>query len=112
MLKTEPALEFANDGSIRLSKKHPEASADTAGELRVRMRMQRRALAFPIANIASFITIDTFILKIFALLTRKPIPGYRSVDQAFWPLAEDCPRNQRTGSYVARPSLSTWTRPK
>ena len=92
MLKKEPALEFANDGSIRLSKKHPEASADTAGELRVRMCLQRRALAFQIANIASFTTIDTFISKIFALLTRKPIPGYRSVtlsqviaaDQALW----------------------------
>ena len=92
MLKKEPALEFANDGSIRLSKKRPEASADTAGELRVRMCMQRRALAFQIANIASFTTIDTFISKIFALLTRKPIPGYRSVtlsqvvaaDQALW----------------------------
>lgn len=92
MLKKEPALEFSADGSIRLSKKHPEASADTAGELRVRMCMQRRALAFQIANIATFVTIDTFISKLFALLTRRPLAGYRSVtlaqiisaDQALW----------------------------
>ena len=89
MLKKEPALEFTADGS---SKKHPEASADTTGELRVRLCMQRRALAFQIANIASFVTLDTFISKLFALLTKKPIAGYRNVslsqivaaDQALW----------------------------
>ena len=88
MLKKEPA----RDGSIRLSKKHQEASADTAGELRVRMCMQRRALAFQVASIATFVTIDTFISKLFSLLTRRPISGYRSVtsaqiiaaDQALW----------------------------
>ena len=46
MLKKEPALEFTSDGAIRLSKRHREASADTTGELRVRLCMQRRALAF------------------------------------------------------------------
>ena len=92
MLKKEPALEFTSDGSIRLSKKHPEASADTTGELRVRLCMQRRALAFQIANIASFVILDAFISKLFALLTKKPIAGYRSIslaqivaaDQALW----------------------------
>ena len=92
MLKKEPALEFTADGSIRLAKKHPEASADTTGELRVRLCMQRRALAFQIANIATFVTLDAFISKLFALLTKKPISGYRTVslaqiiaaDQALW----------------------------
>ena len=62
------------------SKKHPEAAADTAGELRVRLCMQRKALAFQIANIATSVTIDAFISKLF--LTRRPITGYRSVDKA------------------------------
>ena len=92
MMKKEPALEFTSDGSIRLSKKHPEASADTTGELRVRLCMQRRALAFQIANIATFVTLDSFIAKLFALLTKKPIAGYKVVslsqiiaaDQALW----------------------------
>ena len=92
MLKKEPALEFTSDGSISLSKKHPEASADTTGELRVRLRMQRGALAFQIANIALFVTLDTFISKLFALLTKKPTAGYRNIslsqivaaDQALW----------------------------
>ena len=92
MLKKEPALEFTSDGSIRLSKKHPEAAADTTGELRVRLCVQRRALAFQIANIATFVTLDAFIAKLFSLLTKKPISGYRTVslaqiiaaDQALW----------------------------
>ena len=87
MLKKEPALEFSVDGSIRLSKKHPEASADTAGELRVHM---------------CACTLDTLISKLFSLLTRRPISGYRSVtlaqiinaDQA---LAESSTRDERTG---------------
>ena len=40
MLKKEPALEFSADGSIRLSKKQPEASADTAGEWHLLFRLQ------------------------------------------------------------------------
>ena len=103
MLKEEPALEFSADGSIRLSKKQPEVSADTAGELRVRICMQRRALAFQVANIATFVTIDSFISKLFSLLTRRPITGYRSVtlaqtiaaDQALW---QKIARDTREGS--------------
>ena len=49
-------------------------------------------MAFQIANIASFVTLDAFISKLFALLTKKPIAGYRSIslsqlvaaDQALW----------------------------
>jgi len=54
--------------------------------------MQRRALAFQIANIATFVTLDAFIAKLFSFLTKKPISGYRTVslaqiivaDQALW----------------------------
>ena len=111
MLKKEPALELCADGSIRLSKKHPEASADTAGELRVRMCMQRRALAFQVANIATFVTIDTFISKLFSLLTRRPISGYRSValaqiinaDQALWQKVAQDTRGQVLTSADPKP---------
>ena len=92
MLKKEPVLEFAADGSIKLAKKHKEASADVAGELRVRMCMQRRSLAFEMANIATYQTLEEFTAKIFGMITRKPIAGFRSIslaqviaaDQALW----------------------------
>ena len=54
----------------------------TTGELRVRLCMQRRALAFQIANVATFVTLDSFIAKLFALLTKKPIAGYKVVSLA------------------------------
>ena len=79
MLKKEPVLEFAADGSIKLAKKNKEASADVAGELRVRMCMQRRSLAFEMANIATYQTLEEFTAKIFGMITRKPISGFRSI---------------------------------
>ena len=71
MLKKEPVLEFAADGSIKLAKKHKEASADVAGELRVKMCMQRRSLAFEMANIATYQTLEEFTAKIFGMITGK-----------------------------------------
>ena len=92
MLKKEPILEFAADGSIKLAKKNKEASADVAGELRVRMCMQRRSLAFEMANNATYQTLEECTAKFFGMITRKPISGFRSIslsqviaaDQALW----------------------------
>lgn len=50
------------------------------------------SISIQIANIATFVTIDSFISKLSSLLTRRPISGYRSVtleknmaaDHAFW----------------------------
>ena len=92
MLRKEPILEFAADGSIKLAKKNKEASADVVGELRVRMCMQRRSLAFEMANIATYQTLEEFTAKIFGMITRQPISGFRSIslsqvvaaDQALW----------------------------
>ena len=63
--------------------------------------MQRRALAFQLANIATFTVLDAFISKLFAL-TRKPIAGYKAVtlsqviaaDQALWQLVAQEIRGQ------------------
>lgn len=111
MLKKEPVLEFGNDGALRISKKQKEAVADTTGELRVRLCMQRRALAFQLANVATFVVLDSFISKLFALMTRKPIGGYRSIslaqviaaDQALWQLVSQETRGQVLTSGDPRP---------
>ena len=89
MLKKEPILELAADGSIKLAKKHKEASADVAGELRVRMCMQRHSLAFGKHYLSSFGRVHS---EDFGMITRKPISGFRSIslaqviaaDQALW----------------------------
>ena len=108
MIKKEPVLEFSSDGSIKLAKKNKEASADVAGELRVRMCMQRRSLAFELGNIATYQKLEEFTAKIFGMITRKPIAGFRSIslsqviaaDQALWQVIAQETRGQilTTGS--------------
>ena len=93
--KSEPSIEFQADGTMKLSKKQQEIRAETSGDLKVRMAMQRRALAYHIAGIASFQTIDGLIQRMFALMTKEPVKGFRAVslqqvinaDREMWMLA-------------------------
>eukprot|EP00434_Breviolum_minutum_P045097 symbB.v1.2.040360.t1/scaffold7170.1/size12902/1 len=48
--KHETAIDFLPDGTMKLSKKQKEIHADTTGELKVKMAMQRRALAYHMAG--------------------------------------------------------------
>ena len=93
--KSEPTIEFQADGTMKLSKKQQEIRAENSGDLRVKMAMQRRALAYHIAGICSFQTIDGLIQRMFALMTKEPIKGFRAVslqqvinaDREMWMLA-------------------------
>ena len=49
--KSEPAIEFQSDGTMKLSKKQLEIKAETTGDLKVKMALQRRALAYHIAGV-------------------------------------------------------------
>eukprot|EP00435_Cladocopium_sp_Y103_P041941 s3762_g11.t1 len=62
---------------MKLSKKQMEIKAETSGDLKV--KMQRRALAYHIAGICSFQTIDALIQRMFALMTKEPVKGFRAV---------------------------------
>eukprot|EP00435_Cladocopium_sp_Y103_P048455 s3318_g14.t1 len=73
--RSEPAIEFQNDGTMKLSKKQQEIKAETSGDLRVKMAMQRRALAYHIAGICTFQTLDALIQRMFALMTKEPCEG-------------------------------------
>ena len=52
MLKKEPVLVSQVMAQLESQRSMKEATAGTTGELRVRLCMQRRALAFQLANIA------------------------------------------------------------
>lgn len=52
--KTEHAIEFLPDGTMKLSKKQQEIRTEVMGELKVRMAMQQRALAYHIAGLLDF----------------------------------------------------------
>ena len=53
--KHESAIGFMPDGTMKLSKKQKQIFADVSGDLKVRMAMQRRALAYHMAGICSYI---------------------------------------------------------
>lgn len=77
--RTEPAIEFQPDGTMKLSKKQLEIKAETSGDLKVRMALQRRALAYHIAGICSYQNVDVLIQRMFALMTKEPVKGFRAV---------------------------------
>lgn len=90
--KHESAVEFSGDGTLRLTKKQKELHADVQGDLKLKMAFQRRALAYHMAGASSFLVQDKIISSWFALLTKEPASGYRSVslqqlvlaDQELW----------------------------
>lgn len=93
--KSEPAIEFQSDGTMKLSKKQLEIKAETSGDLKVKMSLQRRALAYHIAGVCSYQTLDALNQRMFALMTKEPVKGFRAVslqqvinaDREMWMLA-------------------------
>ena len=77
--KTELSIEFSADGTMKLGKKQAEIQAETSGDLRVKMAMQRRALAYHIAGICNFQAIDALVQRMFSLMTKEPVRGFRAV---------------------------------
>ena len=45
---------------------------DISGELRVRMAMQRRALAYHLASVCPFPKLDAIVQRMFSPLTKQP----------------------------------------
>lgn len=77
--KSEPSIEFLPDGTMKLGKKQMEIQAETSGDLRVKMAMQRRALAYHIAGICNYQAIDALTQRMFSLMTKEPVKGFRAV---------------------------------
>lgn len=77
--RSEQTIEFNSDGTMRLSKKQQEIRAEVTGDLKVKVALQRRALAYRIASLATFQTMDGLIQRMYALMTREPVKGFRAV---------------------------------
>ena len=77
--KSEPAIEFLPDGTMKLGKKQQEIHAETSGDLRAKMAMQRRALAYHIAGICNYQALDALVQRMFSLMTKEPVKGFRAV---------------------------------
>lgn len=77
--KSEQAIEFNADGAMRLSKRQQEIKAEVTGDLKVKMALQRRALAYHLAGLGTYQKLDALIQRMYALMTREPVKGFRAV---------------------------------
>ena len=78
--KHESTIDFMPDGTMKLSKKQKEIHTDVSGDLKVRVAMQRRALAYHMAGICSFNVLDEIATRMFELLTKEPLSGFRAIE--------------------------------
>ena len=90
--KNQPSITFDASGNIKVTKKQELAQCSLTGDLRLRNAMQRRALAYEIAGIASYVVLERWSNMLFERLQQDPPHGYRYVtheqvvraDKAMW----------------------------
>lgn len=90
--KTDQNLTMDSSGSIRFSKKPKLDDISISGEHQLRMALQRRSLAYDLAGIATFQTLEAWSQHLFEKLNEPAPPGYKSVtieqalsaDKALW----------------------------
>ena len=108
--KHETTIDFASDGTMKLNKRQREIKADITGDLKVKMAMQRRALAYHMAGACNYEVLDSIISRMFALLTKEPVAGFKAVslqqitmaEREMWMLAAQRTRGLQLSS-VAKP---------
>ena len=98
--KAAPQLSFDSSANIKVTKKQQLAECSLSGELRLRQAFRRRALAYDLANVASFNCLETWANMLFERMQADPPVGYKHVstdqiiraDKALWlKVAEERP---------------------
>ncbi|CAE7911722.1 unnamed protein product, partial [Symbiodinium necroappetens] len=77
--KRDPVTFKLEQLNIKVTKNHAAVTADTSTDLHVRTCMQRRALAFHMAGIATFTVLDKVISRFFGHMMRPVYPGQHPV---------------------------------
>ena len=77
--KKETHVSIDNSGMIKLTKQDREVKTEVTGDLKVRQCMQRRAVAYHLANIATYKTLEKFTAKLFHYLTKEPVASHRPI---------------------------------
>ena len=78
--KTSPSITFDAVGTIKVTKKQELAQCSLTGDLRLRTAMQRRALAYDMAGVASFLVLEKWSSLLFEKLQHEPPQGFRHVN--------------------------------
>lgn len=68
--KTATHLSFDEQGHIKVSKKSQVSECSLSGELRLRAAFQRRALAYDLANVATYHQLETWTNTLFEALQK------------------------------------------
>ena len=118
--KNQPSITFDASGNIKVTKKQELAQCSLTGDLRLRSAMQRRALAYEIAGIASFVVLERWSNMLFERLQQDPPTGYRYVtheqligaDKAMWLRVAEETRAQVQGDGLRKPveeAIEKWS---
>ncbi|CAE7239379.1 unnamed protein product, partial [Symbiodinium sp. CCMP2456] len=74
--KPQTSLSFDSKGSIKVSKASHDTECDTSSAHLLRVALQRRALAYDVANLSSFNVMEKWHQSLFDRLHHVPPPGY------------------------------------
>ena len=99
--RTDTSLALDSSGGLRVAKKLKTEDIPINGEHRLRLAFQRRAVAYEIANIASFSVLDHWTQRLLEKMNEPPVAGYRPVtmeqalntDKAVWSRVSNETRN-------------------
>lgn len=110
--KTDSAISMDSSGNLRVTKKQKTEDTKIEGEHRLRLAFHRRALAYDIAKIGTFQTMDKWTQTLFDKITEPAVSGFKSVsvdqainaDKALWvKLSEETRANLATTQGQPKP---------
>ena len=118
--KTSPSITFDAAGNIKVTKKQELAQCSLTGDLRLRTAMQRRALAYDMAGVASFLVLEKWSNLLFEKLQQEPPQGFRYVnhdqllraDKALWLKVAEDTRSLVQGNGLRKPvdeAIEKWS---
>ena len=118
--KTSPSITFDAAGNIKVTKKQELAQCSLTGDLRLRTAMQRRALAYDMAGVASFLVLEKWSSLLFEKLQHEPPQGFRYVnhdqllraDKALWLKVAEDTRSLVQGNGLRKPvdeAIEKWS---
>ena len=82
MKKVAQSITTTKDGALKIAAKEEEMEADISSEWKIRMALQRRALAFDQSSLADFVTMEKWTNKLFAAIARPPLEGYARISMS------------------------------
>ena len=85
-------MTFDSTGNIKITKKQELSLCSVSGDLKLRNALQRRAIAYDVANVASFLVLEKWSNTLFERMQQEPPVGHKYVsheqllraDKALW----------------------------